>query len=247
LGSGWGVSGSWLQNIHNQFSDISRQSNSRLPRVRTDVVRYLTEGESGIDRLMLTKRGQVGGEFYYLGFAGILEEMYTGVGGEVLYRPFGSRVAFGANLIGVQQRDFDKDFGLRDYRTWIGHLSVYWASPLYNLDVAVHAGRYLAKDLGATLEVTKRFANGWSVGAFATITDVPFSEFGEGSFDKGLIFRIPFNPFVGFNTRGQYSAIMRPIQRDGGQRLIWGTSLWDTHRHTGLDFLDQDRNRMVPQ
>lgn len=247
LGDGWGVSGSFVQNIHNQFEDIARQSNSVLPRVRTDVVRYLTEGESGIDRLLLMKRGQVGPEFYYLGFAGILEEMYSGVGGEVLYRPFGSRVAFGANLIGVQQRDFDKDFGLRDYRTWIGHLSVYWASPLYNLDVAVHAGRYLAKDLGATLEITKRFANGWSVGAFATITDVPFSEFGEGSFDKGLVFRIPFNPFVGFNTRGQYSAIMRPIQRDGGQRLNWGTSLWDTHRQTGLDFLAQDRNRMVPQ
>lgn len=247
LGEGWAVTGSWVQNVYSQFGGITRESDSVLPKVRSDVVRYLQEGKSGIDSLVLTKRGQFTDDLYYVGFAGILEEMYTGGGGEVLYRPFGSRFAVGANVIGVQQRDFDKGFGLQDYRTWIGHLSVYWASPLYNFDVAFHAGRYLAKDVGGTLEVTKRFANGWSVGAFATITDVPFSDFGEGSFDKGLIFRIPFNPYVGFNTRGRYAAVMRPIQRDGGQRLFWGTTLWETHRGSGLDYLLQDRSRMVPQ
>ena len=247
FGGGWGFSATWIQSLYSEFDGITRQSDSVLPRVRSDVIRYLQEGESGIDNVVLSKRGQFSDELYYLGFAGILEEMYSGFGGEVLYRPFGSRFAYGANIIGVQQRDFDKRFGHQDYRTWIGHLSVYWASPLYNFDVAVHAGRYLAKDVGATLEVQKRFANGWSVGAFATLTDVPFDDFGEGSFDKGLIFRVPFNAYFGFNTRGAYSAIMRPIQRDGGQRLNWGTTLWETHRATHFDHLNADPARMVPQ
>ncbi len=246
FGDGWGFSANWTQNIHSQFSDIDRESDSVLPRVRSDVIRYLQEGKSGIENAVVTKRGQLDDELYYLGFAGILEEMYSGVGGEVLYRPFGSRFAYGANLIAVQQRDFDKRFGHRDFRTLIGHLSVYWASPLYNFDVAIHAGRYLAKDVGATLELQKRFANGWSVGVFATLTDVPFDDFGEGSFDKGLIFRVPFNPYFGFNTRGAYSALMRPIQRDGGQRLHWGTTLWDTHRATHFDHLNAEPGRMVP-
>jgi hypothetical protein len=47
--------------------------------------------------------------------------------------------------------------------------------------------------VGATFEIQKRFANGWSIGAFATLTDVPFEVFGEGSFDKGLIFRVPLD------------------------------------------------------
>jgi hypothetical protein len=51
-------------------------------------------------------------------------------------------------------------------------VSLYWATPWRGFDVAVHAGRYLAKDIGATLEIQKRFSNGWSVGAFATLTTV---------------------------------------------------------------------------
>lgn len=246
FGNGWGFSTSWVQNLHNNFSGITRESDSVLPRVRSDVTRYLREGISGLDTMVLTKSGQWTDDVYYLGFAGVLEEMYSGVGGEVLYRPFGSRFAFGANLIGVQQRAFDRSFSLRDYRTAIGHLSVYWASPLYNFDVALHVGRYLARDVGATLEVQKRFANGWSVGAFATQTDVSSADFGEGSFDKGLIFRIPFNAFTGINTRGAYSAVLRPIQRDGGQRLHWGTTLWETHRATHYDHLSENRSRMMP-
>lgn len=246
LGHGFGLSTSYVQNIYNQFDEIERGSNSVLPRVRSDAVRYLQEGDSGIDRLVVTKRGQLADNVYYMAFGGILEEMYGGVGGEVLWRPFGSRVAFGANVIGVRQRDFDKGFGFRDYENVIGHVSSYWASPFYGMDLAVHAGRYLARDWGATFEVQKRFPNGWSVGAFATFTEVPFDEFGEGSFDKGLYFRVPFNPFVGFNTRSAYSLLVRPIQRDGGQRLNWGFSLWEDHRATNYDHLASERNRMFP-
>lgn len=247
FGSGWGGSASWVQNIHSQFDRIKRTSNSVLPRVRSEVVQYLQQGKSGVDRLAVTKRGQLSDEIYYLGFAGILEEMYSGVGGEILYRPLGSRFAFGASLIGVQKRDFDKRFGHQDFSTLIGHLSVYWASPLYNYDVAIHAGRYLARDVGATLEIKRRFANGWIVGVFATLTDVPFDEFGEGSFDKGLTLRIPFNTYLGANTRRAYSAVVRPIQRDGGQRLNWGTTLWETHRYNHNDYMSRHRSRMVPR
>lgn len=247
LGHGFGLTASWVQNIYSEFDEITRTSNSTLPRVRSDVVRYLQEGESGLDRAMVTRRGQLSDEVYYIGFAGILEEMYGGFGGEVLYRPFGSRFAFGANVMAVRQRDFDKRLGFRDYETVTGHLSAYWASPFYDFDVILHAGRYLAKDWGATLELQKRFANGWSIGAFATLTDVPFDEFGEGSFDKGLIFRVPFNPFTGRNTQASYKLLMRPIQRDGGQRIeSWGTSLWETHRRTQYDHLTENRSRMIP-
>jgi hypothetical protein len=247
LGAGFGVTASWVQNIYDQYDDIERGSDSVLPRVRSDVVNYLKDGTSGLDRLAVTRRGQLTDELYYEAFAGYLEEMYAGAGIEFLHRKFGSRLAFGANLMAVRQRDFDGGAGFRDYETVTGHLSAYWASPLYNLDIAIHAGRYLARDWGATFEVQKRFSNGWSVGAFATLTDVPFSEFGEGSFDKGLIFRVPFNSFTGFNTQSAYRLIMRPLQRDGGQRINgWGTNLWETHRATQFDHLSRHRTRMLP-
>jgi hypothetical protein len=248
FGGGWSVSGRWMQNITSQFDRIARGGESALPPVRTDQKEYLQQGKSGIDNLALVKRGKLRDDIYYQTYGGILEEMYSGVGGEVLWRPFDKPYAIGVNVNAVQQREFDKMFGLRDYRTVTGHVSLYWATPWYDFDVAVHTGRYLAKDFGSTLEIQKRFANGWSVGAFATLTDVPFDVFGEGSFDKGLIFRIPFDLYSTKNTRGAYRTIIRPINRDGGRMLDnWPGSLWENMRDTMSDRLRRNQVRMIPE
>ena len=60
------------------------------------------------------------------------------------------------------------------------------------------------------------------------MTDVPFDEFGEGSFDKGLL-QIPLDAMFGSRTRSNFSTRIRPIQRDGGQRLegYSGDIFWD--------------------
>ncbi|NDC89930.1 MAG: hypothetical protein EB075_14230 [Bacteroidetes bacterium] len=247
LGSGWSVGGTWSQNLKSQFGRIQRGGESQLPKVRTLLRDYLQQGESGIDDLTLVNRGKLAPEIYYQVYGGILEEMFAGAGGEVLWRPYDSRWAVGAYVLGVQQREFDKMFGLQDYKTVTGHVSAYWASPFYNLDFAIHAGRYLAKDIGATFEVQKRFANGWSVGAFATLTDVPFEVFGEGSFDKGLIFRIPFDLYTPRNTRGAYRTIIRSINRDGGRMIEnWPGSMWERMRRTHSDWLTDTEDRMIP-
>jgi hypothetical protein len=106
-------------------------------------------------------------------------------------------------------------------------VSVYYQSPWYNLDFAVHAGRYLAKDYGATFEVTRRFSSGVEIGAFATFTNVPFKTFGEGSFDKGIIIHIPLEWAFPFATQSSYNLNLRPLTRDGGQRLAGDDSLYD--------------------
>ncbi len=248
FGNGWGVQGTWVQSLKSQFDRITRDGNSQLPPVRTDLRRYLQEGASGIDRLVLVKRGKIGRDLYYQTFGGILEEMYSGVGGEILWRRADLPFAIGANLMAVQQREYDKMFGLRDYKTLTGHVSAYWATGFHGFDVAIHAGRYLAKDIGATIEVQKRFANGWSVGAFATLTDVPFEVFGEGSFDKGLIFKIPFDLYSPRNTRGAYRLNIRSINRDGGRMIEnWPGALWESMRSTHGDMLFQIQDRMTSE
>ena len=164
--------------------------------------------------------------------------MYSGVGGEVLYWPSKSRFAVGASLAYVKQRDFDKSFNHLDYEVLTGFVSGYWATPWYNYDVAVHVGRYLAKDVGATLDVRRTFRNGWQVGVFATLTDVPFEVFGEGSFDKGFYFQVPIDGLFGNRTRSNIGTRIRPVLRDGGQRLEGhsGNIFWDL-RQARLDAL----------
>ena len=248
FGHGWSGSAIWVQNIQSQFDRIVREGSSELPPVRTDLKRYLQEGESGFDQLALIKRGKMGRDIYYQAYGGILEEMYSGIGAEVLWQRSDLPFAIGANLNGVVQREFDKMFGVRDYKTVTGHVSVFWTTPIKDVDVAVHAGRYLARDMGATIEVSKRFANGWTVGAFATLTDVPFEKFGEGSFDKGLIFSIPFDLYSPRNTGGGYRTILRPINRDGGRMLDnWPGSLWLNLRRVQRDRLIEYQDRMIPE
>ena len=248
LGNNFSLYASYNLDIYNDFDTITRGADSVLPHVRTDIARYLKEGDTGLDSLFVQKRGNLARDLYYRAYSGILEEMYAGVGGELLYSPFSSRLAFGFNLNWVKQRDYDKDFDLLDYSVLTGHISAYWATPWYNYDVAVHVGRYLAKDNGATFEVRRTFDNGWQIGAFATFTDVSAEDFGEGSFDKGLFFKVPLGQILPGNTRSTYSNTIRSVQRDGGQRLSgFGGTLWYDLRPTRYDALNNNLRRMVPQ
>lgn len=248
LSTYWSLRANYALDLTNNF-DESRRKNppSALPKVRTDIVSYLTEGATGLDRLMLEGRGSLAPGVHYRAFAGVLEEMYSGLGGELLLWPHQSRLAFGASLSYVKQRDFSKNFGLRDYEVLTGFFSAYWASPFYNYDLAVHLGRYLAKDRGVTFDLRRTFANGWQVGFWSTFTNVSAEEFGEGSFDKGLYFKIPLGNVLGGGGRAAYTTRLRPVQRDGGQRLEnhSGNLFWDL-REARYDVFTEAGRRLIP-
>ena len=78
--------------------------------------------------------------------------MFSGVGGEVLYQPFSLVWPMGLVQLGRVSEHMTKALILLGIKATTAFASVYWASPFYNFDVAVHAGKYLAKDSGATLE-----------------------------------------------------------------------------------------------
>ena len=247
LPGSWTLRGAYGIDITHNFDESLRaESGSVLPHVRTDMVKYLNEGDTGLDSLYFEKRGSAHKEVHYRVFGGVLEQMYSGLGGEALYQPFRSRLAYGISANLVRRRAFDASFKHLDYQTATAFASVYWASPFYNFDVAVHGGKFLAKDIGATLEVRRTFNNGWMVGLWATMTDVSTVDFGEGGFDKGIFFKIPFDGFFGRNTRSGFSTRIRPIQRDGGQRLddFSGNIWWDI-RGARYDAFSGLTNRMV--
>ena len=247
LSAHWAIRSSFAINIDQNFDESNRQeTDSVLPPVRSEVAKYLNEGDSGLTKLILEGRNTQGHSLHYRGFAGVLEEMFSGAGGELLYWPSQSRIAVGASVAYAKQRDYDRGLGHLDYDVITGHVSAYWATPFYNYDLAVHAGQYLAKDMGATLEVRRTFRNGWQVGAWATKTDVSSEDFGEGSFDKGFYFQVPLDSIFGGNTRSKFGTRMRPIQRDGGQRLesYSGNIFWDL-RESRYDAFQIDE-RLLP-
>ncbi len=214
------VTGTASANVINNYDKFRYDAPSRVPRVRTDIRKYLNTAELTLPNLQANVAGRLGRDTYGIAYAGYLEWMYAGIGGELLYRPMGESWAIGANLNHVRQRDFDQHFGLRDYGITTGHATLYYSFDSQNRVVGtLSLGRYLAGDYGATLNVARVFNNGMSMGAYVTKTDMSAKDFGEGSFDKGIYFSIPFDSVLPRSTRGQAAITWAPLIRDGGAML----------------------------
>lgn len=219
LARGASVSGTVIKSLFGAFDDIDRPSDSVLPHVRSDYRFYLKEGDPGVERLTADYLFKITPEVYGRLSAGMLERMFGGVSGEVLWKSVDRDWGLGAELNYARQRDFNMLGGFQDYDVITGHASFYWDTNWHDMEVQVDAGRYLAGDYGATFTLSRRFTNGWEVGGFFTLTDVPFDEYGEGSFDKGLFLTIPLRWGLPFETRERVPITIRPLTRDGGARL----------------------------
>jgi len=245
LSRGVSINGSVGVDLYNNFDRLTAPPDSNLPNVRSNIKRYLQEGENNLIRLQTNYLWSPYPDIYLRGTAGYFEENYGGFGGEFLYRPFGGRVAFGVDVNYVRQRGFDQRLSFLDYSVLTGHLNIYYDIPIYDLLGQLHVGQYLAGDKGATFQVSRRFDNGMRAGAFFTLTDVPFSVFGEGSFDKGFFISIPFDLF---STRSSTNAglfAFRPLTRDGGQRVNVRPRLYDVTASGNLDNIDRDWDRFL--
>lgn len=220
------ITGEFRQFIVGNLDTIERASESVLPRVRSDIARYLQEGRSAITRLQLDYITSLGPDLYVRASAGMFERMFGGVGGEILYRPVDQRWAVGADLNWVRQRNFNQLFGFQSYDVVTGHVDFYYDWPYYDIRTIVSAGRYLAGDKGVTIDISRRFESGVRVGAFATFTDVSAVDFGEGSFDKGFYLSVPLEALLPMSSRERSMILFRPLSRDGGQRLIIGSRLF---------------------
>jgi exopolysaccharide biosynthesis protein YbjH len=218
-------------NLYDDF-DTSRGSNSTLPHVRSDFIKYFTQGKTGISSLAVNYQFRLSPTVHAAVRAGYLEGMFAGAGGEFLWRPEGARWTLGGDIYEVWQRDFDRLLGLQHYHQTTGHLSLYYDSPWYDLNFQLRAGQYLAGDRGFTFQVTRRFSTGVEIGAFFTRTNVSAAQFGEGSFDKGIIIRIPLGWIAPIETQGQLAMDLRPVQRDGGQVLNGDAYLYEMTRTT---------------
>lgn len=222
------LSGSITKSVTEAFSEMQLQPNtSVLPHVRTDGQRYARLGDPGIETLTAAWYTPLGNDLYGRVTAGYLERMFGGVSTELLWRPLDGPLALGAELNYARQRDYDGGLGFRDYDIVTGHASAYYELGR-GYHVQLDAGRYLAGDWGATLSFDRVFANGWKVGAFATLTNVSAKEFGDGSFDKGIRVTIPVSWAAASSSRSTAETVIRPFQRDGGARLSVEGRLYET-------------------
>ncbi len=234
---GWTISGKVTHRLFGNVGDSLRVSDSLIEPVRTNAVRY-AGSDTALDNLYVSKQWKPGQNTYARVTAGYLERMFGGVSAELLWKPVGSRLALGVEGNYVKQRDFS-GLGFQDYGVATGHASAYYE---FNngfrgqLDV----GRYLAGDVGATVTLEREFNNGWRVGGFFTVTDVSSEDFGEGSFDKGILLTVPQRWFLGTPSKQTSTTTIRPVQRDGGARLSVPGRLYEQVRSGHRNALEQN-------
>lgn len=219
-----------LRAVDNYEGFVADAPDTGLPKVRSDLRRYVTTSRATLPNLQATRVDDWGGGWFSSAYAGYLEPMFAGAGGEVLVQPWGSRWALGIDVNRVQQRAFDQGLQLRDYAVNTGHLSAYLNTGVRGIEAKVSVGRYLATDWGATLDLSRRFNNGVAMGFWATKTNVSAAQFGEGSFDKGFYVSIPFDAMLPMRTPGSAQLVWSPLTRDGGARLNRRYPLYDLLR-----------------
>lgn len=225
------LSGSARLNLADNFNNFNFRVdpfNSPVPRVRTFVREYVEKGAFSVDRLFLHWTDKLSTNLYAQAYAGYLELMYGGIGGELFYQEVDSNWGFGVDLNLVQQRSFENDYDFRGYKAFTGHFSVYWQPEFWeDVQLTANIGQFLAKDKGINFDFARRFDSGIVVGAYAALTEISAEDYGEGSFTKGFYISIPFDIYSLRPSRSRGRIPWIPIARDGGQPLSRPSRLFD--------------------
>lgn len=238
------LSGSLELGLADNFEEFVYAPSPVLHRVRTNIKAYLKTSDVRIPRIQVTDFERFGDNLFLLSYAGYFESMYGGLGAEVLYRPYDADWALGLDVNAVKQREFDQAFGFRDYSVYTGHLTGYYELQ-NNLLFKLSFGRYLAKDIGATIDVSRKFKSGAELGFWATGTNVSAKDFSEGSFDKGFYFRIPMNLFTFKSTTETARFNWKFLTRDGGQKLARKFELYEITKSRRSNSVNQSFSQLL--
>lgn len=201
-------------------SKVTATSNSTLPHVRTDVGDYKRDSRFKLNTLLMNKFVHPRPRVYARGSVGYYEEMYGGVGGQVLYLPKEGNWAVDMAMDWVRQRDTDGGFGFRDYETVTTLAAIHYRIQKYGLTLTARGGQFLAKDKGVRFEFQRRFRSGVRVGAWYTFTDgmdtTPPGSKDDPYHDKGIFISIPLASMLTKDTRSTARFAIAPWTRDVG-------------------------------
>ena len=225
--------------IYNNFDEFANPSGSKIQHVRSDIQDYLLEGKNNIQMMKLEYLFSPKRDLFARLDAGLLEDMFGGYGGEIFYRPFNKKFSLAFSGHRVKQREYKQRFGFQNYSVDTGHLKFYYETDSKIL-IRTSIGKYLAGDKGISLDLSRKFQSGFSLGVFATKTNLPKDIFGEGSFDKGFYFSIPTEMFYTDFRPGNISFGLHPLTKDGGAFLSQHNELFGLYGETSRGFIKDD-------
>tara|TARA_B100001287_G_C22674766_1_gene527106 strand:+ start:610 stop:2748 length:2139 start_codon:yes stop_codon:yes gene_type:complete len=225
--------------FYDNFDEKVSDPNSIVKHVRTEILDYMQDGDVYIKRLQLDYIWSPKREFYAKLSAGILEEMYGGLGLELLYKPFDQNFSIGYESFHVKRRTYRQMFDFfNEEEIDTNHINFSYMLNDPQILVKYSYGKYLAGDTGYTLDLSRVSNIGWRAGFYFTRTDMSFREFGEGSFDKGFYFSIPNDVLFKSLSKGSIGFSLKTMTRDGGQKLWIHNKLDDFFNNSNRQEID---------
>jgi len=243
LGAGLYFNSALKLNVVENISGVTQASNSLLPHVRSDIAEYKRGSRFKINRALLNKYMTLDERLYARVSGGLYEEMYRGVGGQVLYLPKDSRWAADLTVDALEQRGFKGLFDKRDYRTVTALGALHYRLP-YDITVTARGGRFLAKDEGVRLEFKRRFSSGVEIGAWYTKTngkDITAPGSPDNPYnDKGVFLSVPLNIMLLSDSQSSAGFGISPWTRDVGQMVASPGDLYDLMEDARRDLTTVD-------
>lgn len=232
-------------NLSDNLRNLQQERSVPVLPVRSDVALF-ADSTVSLDRAYTAWIRTLAPNLHAAAVSGILEEMYAGFGGEVLYRPWDRTWSAGLELYQVFRRDpySPAAMDLSGDSLLTGHAALYYEVPDTGLTFSVKAGRYLAEDIGLTLAAKKRLENGVAFETFVTATQSSEETGLSGDAWGGLRVRVPvgFIPVVPNDS----SVILdvSPMGRDRGQALDSPVSLYALSESFSKRTILRDWNRI---
>ena len=213
--------GNFKYSLFDNFDNLTIPPVDTYPeQVRSDIKKYYNNFDNGITigRLEIDYFTGINENHFFRFSAGLLEEMFGGLGFDYLFHPEGSLISFGLEHYFVKKRDYKMRFGFLNYQNNLSRANIYIQEPKTDIGIHISYGEYLAGDKGYTLRIAREFFNGVEMSVFYSRTNVPPELFGEGSFDKGILLKLPLPTFG--KKRSLSSFEWRPLIKDPASQII---------------------------
>jgi hypothetical protein len=209
-------------NLKNNLDGLLAVRPIPLLPVRGDVALFAERGLA-LDTLYSAYTHSLRSDLHLSLMGGYLEEMYAGVGGEILYRPFESRFSFGVESWLALKRDpyTFLNSGLYGLKTFTGHVNGWYELPYWDTALHASAGRYLGGDTGGSLGLEKRFENGAKLESYLTVTNQSDADAFGGTTNimNGVRLTLPLGGFKYAPPNADVRLRVEPLGRENGQRL----------------------------
>jgi hypothetical protein len=236
-------------NINDNLEGLALIRPQALLPVRSNIDDF-TLNRVNIDRLFSAYTHSFRSDLHLSLMTGYLEEMYGGFGGEILYRPFNSRFAIGAESWLALKRDPESVLatGYNGDHILTGHLNGWYDLPLWDTTLKASVGRYLAGDAGFSLGLQKEFSNGAKLETFMSLSNQSEPDVLGGTTHDyhGVRLSLPLGGFAYAPRNSDVRFEAGPLGREFAQRLDNPLPLYDLTQPFSMNHIESHWDEITP-